>query len=88
MTSSIVIGRVLLSADQQLRVEQLAVVTSADLVDGGWVKVDEDGSRDIFAAASLRENRVELPGFMEGLRIWVRATILLQAMFEEVSCSN
>jgi hypothetical protein len=88
VTSSIVVGCVLLSADQQLRVEQLAVVTSADLVDGAGVKVDEDGSRDIFAAASLREDGIELAAVMEGLGIRIRATILLQAVLEEVAAEG
>lgn len=84
MTSSIVVGCVLLAADQQLWVEQLAVITSADLVNGGGVKVDEDGSRDIFATASLREDGVELARVVESLRVGIRPTILLQAVFEEV----
>jgi hypothetical protein len=88
MASSIVIGRVLLAANQQLRVEQLAIVTSADLVDGRGVEVDEDGTRDIFPTSSLREDGIELAGVVQCLRVWIRATILLQAMFEEVSCSN
>jgi len=88
MASSIVIGRVLLAANQQLRVEQLAIVTSADLVDGRGVEVDEDGTRDIFPTASLREDGIELAGVMQCLRVRIRATILLEAMFEEVSCPN
>lgn len=84
MTSSIVVGCVLLAADQQLWVEQLAVITSADLVNGGGVKVDEDGSRDIFATSSLREDGIELARVVESLRVGIRPTILLQAVFEEV----
>lgn len=84
MTSSIVVGCVLLAADQQLWVEQLAVITSADLVNGGGVKVDEDGSRDIFATASLREDGIELARVVESLRVGIRPTVLLQAVFEKV----
>ena len=84
MTSSIVVGCVLLAADQQLGVEQLAVITSADLVNGGGVKVDEDGSRDIFATASLREDSIELARVVESLRVGIRPTVFLQAVFEEV----
>jgi hypothetical protein len=84
VTSSIVVGCVLLAADQQLGVEQLAVITSADLVNGGGVKVDEDGSRDIFATASLREDGIELARVVESLRVGIRPTVLLQAVFEEV----
>jgi hypothetical protein len=88
MASSIVVGRILLAANQQLRVEQLAIVTSADLVDGRWVEVDEDGSRDVFPTASLGEDGIELARVVQCLRVRIRATILLQAMFKEVSCSN
>jgi hypothetical protein len=88
VASRIIVGCVLLTADQQLGVEQLAVVTSADLVDWRRVEVDEDGTRDIFAAASLREDGIKLAGVVEGLRVRIRATILLQAVFEEISCSS
>jgi len=64
--------------------EQLAVITSADLVDGGGVKIDEDGPRDIFATASLCEDGVELAGVVESLRVGIRAAILLQAMFKKI----
>jgi len=37
MSSSIVVCSILLSADQQLGVEQLSVVASADFIDGGRV---------------------------------------------------
>lgn len=86
MPSCIVVGRILLSADQQLGVEKLAVITSADLIDRRGVKVDEDGTRDIFAAASLGEDGIELARVVERLRVGIRTTVLLQAMFEEVSC--
>lgn len=77
MASSIVIGRVLLTANQQLRVKQLAIVTGADLVDGRGVEVDEDGTRNIFPTASLREDGIELAGVVQCLRVRIRATILL-----------
>jgi hypothetical protein len=68
--------------------EQLAVVTRADLIDWRRVKVDEDGTRDIFAAASLREDGVELARVVERLRVGIRATVLLQAVLKEISLSQ
>jgi hypothetical protein len=81
-------------------VEQLAVGTSADLVDGlsllasrlcvagsaayRGVQVDEDGARDVFAAASLREEGLERAALVELLRIGVRATVSLEAVLKEV----
>jgi len=88
VTSCIVVGRIFLAADQQFRVEQLAVITSADLVDWRRVKVDKDGTGDIFATASLREDGIELAGVVERLCVGIRATVLLQAVLEEISCPS
>lgn len=95
-----VVGSILLAADQQLRVEQLAIGTSADLVDGlsslasevciadsatyRGVQVDEDGARNVFAAASLREEGLERAALVELLRIGVRTTVSLEAVLKEV----
>ena len=95
-----VVGSILLAADQQLRVEQLAVGTSADLVNGlgllapglcvaesatyRGVQVDEDGARNVFAVASLREEGLARASLVERLRIGVRATISLEAVLKEV----
>jgi hypothetical protein len=35
--------------------EKLAVVTGADLVDGRWIKINEDGPRYVFPIARLSE---------------------------------
>jgi len=85
MTTSIIVGRVLLAADQQFRVEELTVFTSADLVDWGRVEIDEDGSRNIFAVASLCEDGIKFPRFVDSFCIGIRPTICFQAMLEEVS---
>jgi hypothetical protein len=84
VTTSIVVGRILLTADQQLGMEQLAVITRANLVDGRRVEVDEDGARDVFAAARLSEHGIELAGVVESLRVRVGTTILLEAVLEQV----
>jgi len=86
-----VVGSIFLAADQQLRVEELAVWTSSDLVD--WlhqsvscpvlryeaayrrVQVDEDGTRDVFAATSLSEEGLVGSALAEFLRIGVGTTI-------------
>jgi hypothetical protein len=84
MSARIVVGSILLSTDQQLGVEQLAVITRANLVDGRGVKINEDGARDIFSASSLREDSVELARVVEGFRVGVRTSVFLEAMLEEV----
>jgi hypothetical protein len=84
MSARIVIGGILLSTDQQLGVEQLAVITRANLVDGRGVKINEDGARDIFSASSLSEDSVELAGVVESFRVRVRTSVFLETMLEEV----
>jgi hypothetical protein len=95
-----VVGSILLAADQQLRVEQLAVGTSADLVNGlsllapgvciaesatyRGIQVDKDGARNVFAVASLREEGLERAALVELLRIGVRTTVSLEAVLKKV----
>jgi len=55
VTTSIVVGSILLSADELLGVEQAAVGTAADLIDDGLLEIDEDGARDVLAGTSLGE---------------------------------
>merc|ERR1719504_276297 len=54
-----VVGGILLTGDQLLRVEELAVGTRADLIDHGRLQVDEHRARDVLASTGLREERVE-----------------------------
>lgn len=85
MPTGVVVGSILLSADQKLRVEERAIATSADLVNGGGVEVDEEGSRHVFAIAGLGEEG--LVGAFGGdiLEVGVRTTILTKAVLEEVA---
>merc|ERR1719258_209114 len=54
-----VVGGILLTGDQLLRVEELAVVTRADLIDHSRLQVDEHRARDVLASTGLREEGVE-----------------------------
>mmetsp|Transcript_2838 Transcript_2838/g.6222 ORF Transcript_2838/g.6222 Transcript_2838/m.6222 type:complete len:325 (-) Transcript_2838:54-1028(-) len=54
-----VVGSILLAGDQLLRVEQLTVGASADLVHDSGLKVQEDGTRDMLASTGLGEEGVE-----------------------------
>jgi hypothetical protein len=49
VTTSIVVGGILLSSNHQLRVEQTAVGTGADFVNDVWLEIAVDGTRNIFA---------------------------------------
>ena len=59
MTTGEVVGGVLLTRDELLGVEELAVGASADLIDDRGLEVNEDSSRDVFAGRGFREERVE-----------------------------
>merc|ERR1719387_3199042 len=54
-----VVRRVLLATDELLRVEELAVGACAHFVHDSWLQVDEDGTGNMLAGASLAEERVE-----------------------------
>jgi hypothetical protein len=84
VATGIVVGRILLPTDQKLRVEELAVVAGADLVDGRRVKIDEDGAGDVFAVARLGEEGLERTALGEILSIGIRAAVRPQAVLEEV----
>lgn len=85
MTASIVVSGILLAADQELGVEELAVRAGTDLVDRGRVEIDEDGTRHIFAAAGLGEESLERATLADILGLRVRATISSETVLEEVT---
>lgn len=84
MAASIVVSSVFLAADQQLGVEELPVVASADLVNGGGVEVDEDGARDVFAVAGLCEEGLVRATLDDVLGIGVGAAIHAEAVLQQV----
>ena len=59
MTSGEVVGGILLSGDELLGMEELSVGTSSDLIDDGWLEIEEDTSGDVLAGTSLGEEGVE-----------------------------
>lgn len=84
MATSVVVGRILLAADQELGVEELAIFAGTDLVDGRWVKVDKDGPGDVFAIASFGEEGLEGARVADVLGVGIGATIRAEAMLKEV----
>jgi hypothetical protein len=85
MAARIVVRRILLATNQQLGVEELSVITGADLINGTRVQIDKDGSGDIFARAGFSKHGIELSAIMERFRVRVRTPIVLEAMLEEVA---
>jgi hypothetical protein len=84
VTTSIVIGCVLLARDQLLWVVELTVGTGAYLVDDGWLKIQVDATWNVLASASLGEEGVErIVTASNGLVGWHLA-IRLDAVLEAV----
>lgn len=85
VTTGVVVGSILLAADQQLRVKELAVGASSNLVDGGRVEIDEDGARNMLASAGLGEEGLVGTGVAQIGGIGVGKTIRSEAVLEKVA---
>lgn len=83
--TGIVVGSILLAADQKLRVEERAVLPSADLINGGGVEVDEEGSRHVFAVAGLGEEGLVRTRIADVRVVGVGTTIMAKAVLEQVA---
>jgi len=59
VATSVVVGSILLARQELLGVVELAVGTSADLIDDGGLQVNEDGAGDVLAGVGLGEEGVE-----------------------------
>jgi len=59
MAAGVVVGRILLTGDELLRVVELAVGTGTDLIDHSRLEVEENGARDVLASTGLGEEGVE-----------------------------
>lgn len=82
VTSGKVVGGIFLARDELLWVEELAVGTSADLINDGWLEIDKDATWDMLAGTSLREEGVEgIVTTTDGLVRWHLAIWL-----DAVSC--
>ena len=59
MASGEVVGSVFLSGDELLWMEELSVGSCSNLVNDGWLEIEEDTSWDVLAGTSLGEEGVE-----------------------------
>lgn len=84
MTTSVVVGSILLAIDQKLRVEELAITTGSDLIDGRRVQIDEEGAGHVFTTAGLGEESLIRAAIKNVLRIGVRTAVETKAMLEKV----
>jgi hypothetical protein len=59
MSSGEVVGSIFFTGDELLWMEELSVGSSSNLIDNGWLEIEEDGSWDVLTGTSLREEGVE-----------------------------
>ena len=59
VTTSVVVGSILLSSDELFGVEELSVGSSPYFIDNGGFQVKEDGTGNVLASSSLAEEGVE-----------------------------
>jgi hypothetical protein len=59
VTTGVVVGSIFLTRDQLLRVVELSVGTSTDLVHHTRLKINKDGTRDVLTSTSLKEKGAE-----------------------------
>ena len=83
VTSGEVVGSILFTRDKLLWVEELSVGTSSDLIDDGWLEIEEDASWDVLSSTSLGEEGVEgIITTTDGLVRWhlsIRLDTVLEA---------
>jgi hypothetical protein len=59
MSSGEVVGSVFFTGDELLWMEELSVGSGSDLIDNGWLEIEEDGSWNVLTSTSLGEEGVE-----------------------------
>ena len=85
VTSGVVVGCVLLSTDDLLRVVQLTVSTGADFIAHRGLQIDKDSTRDVLSGRSFREKGGKGVALaMVLLGVCAHATIGVNAMLQAV----
>jgi len=59
MSSGEVVGGIFFTGDELLWMEELSVGSGSDLIDNGWLEIEEDGSWDVLTSTGLGEEGVE-----------------------------
>ena len=59
VSTSVVVGGILLASDELFRMEQLVVGSSPHFIDNGGFQVEEDSTGNVFSGSSLAEEGVE-----------------------------
>jgi len=83
MSSGEVVGGIFFTGDELLWMEELSVGSGSDLIDNGWLEIEEDSSWDVLTSTGLGEEGVEgivttTDGFI-GWHLTVRLDSVLEA---------
>jgi hypothetical protein len=83
MSSGEVVGSIFFTGDKLLWMEELSVGSGSDLIDNGWLEIEEDSSWDVLTSTGLGEEGVEgivttTDGFI-GWHLTVRLDSVLEA---------
>ena len=83
MSSGEVVSSIFFSRDELLWMEELSVGSGSDLIDNGWLEIEEDSSWDVLTSTSLGEEGVEsvittTDGFI-GWHLTIRLDTVLEA---------
>jgi len=83
MSSGEVVGSIFFTGDELLWMEELSVGSGSDLIDNGWLEIEEDSSWDVLTSTSLGEEGVEsvvttTDGFI-GWHLTIRLDTVLEA---------
>jgi hypothetical protein len=88
MSSSIVVGCIFFASYELLRVEELAVGSSADLIHDSWLQINKDGTRHVLAGTGLREEGIERIVASSNCLVRRHLPIRLDSMLEaKVNCT-
>ena len=82
MSSGEVVGGIFFTGDELLWMEELSVGSGSDLIDNGWLEIEEDSSWDVLTGTSLGEEGVEsVVTTTDGLVGW-HLTVWLDTVLE------
>ena len=82
MSSGEVVGSIFFTGDELLWMEELSVGSGSDLIDNGWLEIEEDSSWDVLTSTSLGEEGVEsVVTTTDGLIGW-HLTVRLDTVLE------
>lgn len=85
VTTGVVVGGILLTADKKLGVEKLTVGAGSDLVNGRGVKINEQSTGNVLSAAGLGEEGLVRAGVASILNAGIGTTIGAEAVLEKVA---